>query len=152
MIIRDAQRDDMAELLQLQKTAFISEAELYENFNIQPLIQTLDELIMEYEDSNKYFIVLMKENRIIGSVRAEIKDDICFIQKLIVHPDYQKKGYGKMLMNEIETKFKKYKKFQLFTGEKSDHNIRFYSKLGYRVVGKRKYIDDIHMVFMEKEN
>ena len=40
--IERADFDDLPDILALQKLAFISEAELYNDYNIEPLNQTLD--------------------------------------------------------------------------------------------------------------
>ena len=82
---------DAEEILRLQYAAYQSEAQLNNDFTIQPLTQTLDELHAEYEKC-----VVLKAtlgNEIIGSVRAYADGDTVYIGKLIVHPDHQGKGY-----------------------------------------------------------
>jgi hypothetical protein len=46
--IRKAQIEDMEMILRLQYAAYQSEAEINNDYSIQPLTQTLDELIEEY--------------------------------------------------------------------------------------------------------
>ena len=44
MIVQSAEPGDAAEILELQKLAYHSEAVIYNEFGIPPLIQTLDEM------------------------------------------------------------------------------------------------------------
>ena len=44
MIIEQASAEDAAEILALQKLAYRSEAELYDDYTIPPLTQTLEEM------------------------------------------------------------------------------------------------------------
>ena len=85
--IGTASESDLEEILTLQKLAYISEAEIYNDFSIPPLQQTLEEIRKEYNE--KTFFKAVASGRIVGSVRANVADGICCIGKLIVHPDYQ---------------------------------------------------------------
>jgi hypothetical protein len=46
--IKKASIDDLEEILQLQKQAYISEAELYDDYDIKPLLQTLDDIKQDF--------------------------------------------------------------------------------------------------------
>ena len=50
VIIEPAAVADAAEILDLQKRAFAIEAELYQNQNIPPLTQTLEQIRAEFND------------------------------------------------------------------------------------------------------
>jgi hypothetical protein len=76
----------------------------------------------------------------------------CMIGRLIVHPDYQNRGIGTRLMNEIERCFDEAKRFELFTGHKSERNIALYRKLGYRIFRSEKISGNLTLVYMEKFN
>jgi predicted N-acetyltransferase YhbS len=93
--------------------------------------QTLPQI--EAEFASKVFLKAVQENKIVGSVRASFDNGTCLIGRLIVHPDYQKKGIGTQLMLRTETSFSRAERFELFTGSGSIENIRFYQTLGYRV-------------------
>jgi len=49
MEIIKADFEDLPKILDLQKLAYLSEAKIHNNYSIQPLLQTLDELEMEFE-------------------------------------------------------------------------------------------------------
>jgi ribosomal protein S18 acetylase RimI-like enzyme len=131
MIIQQANIEDAAEILKLQKLAYQSEAKLYNDYSIPPLIQSLAELEAEF-DRQYFFKVSLGDRKIIGSVRAFIRQGTCFIGRLIVHPDFQNQGIGTSLMHEIERCFGHPRRFELFTGHLSVHNLHLYRKLGYR--------------------
>ncbi|MDE2590279.1 MAG: GNAT family N-acetyltransferase, partial [Patescibacteria group bacterium] len=87
---------------------------------------------------------------IIGSVRAFVQGNTCYIGRLAVHPDFQNQGIGSQLVNEIENTFKTCTRFELFTGHKSEKNIRLYQKLGYETFKTEKITEQIILVYLEK--
>jgi len=148
MIIERATISDVQEILTLQKLSYQSEAEIYNDFNISPLIQTLEEMKDEVKD--KYFLKAIVNGKIIGSVRAFVKEETCYIGRLIVHPDFQNQGTGTKLMDKIENFFNKAKRFELFTGHKSKPNIYLYQKLGYSIFRTEKITENLELVYFEK--
>ena len=151
MIIKKAEFSDLEEILQLQKRAYESEAELYNDFDIPPLVQTLKEVENEFE--NHVFLKVVENEKIIGSVRALLIDPkTCYIGKLIVHPDFQNQGIGTNLMIEIENIFKGCEKFELITGHKSTKNLKLYEKLGYKEFKTNKLTENLNLVYLEKIN
>lgn len=92
-IIQKAEYGDLPEILELQYLAYQSEADLFKSRDIPPLKQTLDEVISEYQEG----IILKVKigSRMIGSVRAALKNDTVYIGKLMVHPDFRRMGIGK---------------------------------------------------------
>ncbi len=143
-----AEINDCREILELQQLCYRQEAEIYDDYSIPPLIQTLEELMREFESST--VLKAVHEKRIIGSVRARSNSDSCFIGRLIVHPDFQNKGIGTRLMNEIERRMRTPGRYELFTGEKSAKNLHLYKKLGYEIFKKGSLNDGLIMVFLEK--
>ncbi|MGB9978961.1 GNAT family N-acetyltransferase [Methanobacterium sp.] len=151
MIIKKAEFSDMEEILLLQKLAYKSEAELYNDFNIPPLVQTLEEVEEEFE--NHVFLKVIANRKIIGSIRALLIDPkTCYIGKLIVHPDFQNQGIGTKLMKEIENIFKECERFELITGHKSQKNLRLYKKLGYKKFKTEKLTENLNLVYLKKIN
>jgi ribosomal protein S18 acetylase RimI-like enzyme len=148
MMIERATISDAEEILALQKLAYRSEAEIYNDFNIPPLVQTLESMEQDFE--NQLFLKVLVGGRIIGSVRGYSKDGTCYIGRLIVHPDFQNRGIGTNLMNEIERTLSSCKRFELFTGDRSERNLYLYEKLGYKVFKTAKITDQTNIVFLEK--
>jgi ribosomal protein S18 acetylase RimI-like enzyme len=146
--IDDAQVTDAAEILALQKLCYQREAEIYQDFSIPPLHQTLERLRSEFGDH-----LLLKATdgaRIVGSVRAILRDGTCHIGRLTVHPDRQNQGLGTALMQAIESRFPLAERFELFTGHRSEKNLHLYTKLGYRAFRAMPVSDRMSLVFLEK--
>ena len=94
MEISQAKIDDAEEILTLQKLAYRSEAERYNNYEISPLRQTIDEIKEQFK--SHIFLKAVSEGKIIGTVRACEKNGTCYVGKLAVHPDMQNQGIGKI--------------------------------------------------------
>lgn len=146
--IEKALYEDLEEILALQKLAYRSEAEICNDFGIPPLTQTLEGIREDFV--NQVILKVVLDGRIIGSVRAYEKDGVCYIGRVIVHPDEQNKGIGKYLMKSIEEYFSGCKKYSLFTGKKSARNLYFYSSLGYKQVREEYVNDNLTLVYLEK--
>ena len=146
--ILHADISDAEEILELQKLAYQSEAVIYSDRSIPPLTQTLNEIKKEFAHTT--FLKVCDSGRLIGSVRASNHIGTCEIGRLIVHPDFQRKGIGTLLMSAIEAEFPNVKRFELFTGSKSEGNIRLYERLGYRKLRTDRLSPKVEIVFMEK--
>ena len=149
MIIEQARSEDAEEILALQKIAFRGEAkQYYDDAPLPPLTQTVEDTRSDFE--KKLFLKAVTNKRIVGSVRAFTDGGTCYIEKLVIHPDFQNQGIGTELMNEIEERFKDVNRFEIFTGNKSKKTIYLYQKLGYKSF-EEKPVDNSHsLVFMEK--
>ena len=147
--IASAQLEDMEAVLRLQYTAYQSEAAIHGDYTIQPLRQTLDELIDEFHKG--VILKAVRDGAIIGSVRAYAESDTVYIGKLIVHPNHQGRGLGKRLLAEAEGKLCR-KRFELFTSCKSDRNLHLYEKSGYKRFREETDTAGIRFVYLEKEN
>ena len=152
MNILKAEFNDLEEILKLQYLAYISEAELLDDFNIGPLHQKLEEVQEEYKNG-----IILKainsNNKIICSIRGFIKDNTLYIRKLIVNPSFENKGIGSSLLNEIE-KYGNFSRAELFTSSKSPKNLYFYNKNGYNSF-KEEFISEqsskAKFVYFEKK-
>ncbi len=145
-----AELTDLDKILEMQKEAYIQEAEIYNDFNIQPLTQDIDSLKSEWQKG--IVIKAEKNGQIVGSVRATMVDNVCKIGKLIVKPDYQNQGIGKQLLKEIEKLFDNCSIYELFTGYKSEKNLAIYRKSGYQDC-KEELIDGIlKLIYLQKRN
>lgn len=151
MIIEKADKRDSGEILTLQRFCYISEAEIYSDYSIPPLTQTLDEIKAEFRDY--YFLKALEDGNIIGSVRARISEPgTCYIGRLIVHPYFQNQGIGTLLMREIEKIFHECERWELITGHLSKKNIKLYEKLGYNIFKIEELTLNLNLVYLEKLN
>ena len=148
MRVERATVDDAEEILSLQKLAYQSEAEIYDDFTIPPLTQTLEGIKKDFE--NQMFLKAVENGRIIGSVRAFVKEGTCYVGRLIVHPNFQNQGIGAQLMGRIEEIFKEAPRFEIFTGHRSERNLHLYEKLGYQRFKAVKANEKLTIVYLEK--
>ncbi|MEM9339611.1 MAG: GNAT family N-acetyltransferase [Bacteroidota bacterium] len=150
MEIELAKQVDLEQILALQKACYLEEAELYDDFEIPPLTQTIDSIKVDYQKEK--FLKIESEGKVIGSVRGYIEAGTCKIGRLIVSRDFRNVGLGKRLMKEIESQFDLADRFELFTGHKSDRNLSFYVKLGYSEFTKKRINEKLELIFLEKNN
>jgi ribosomal protein S18 acetylase RimI-like enzyme len=148
VMIKRAKTEDAEEILDLQKLAYQSQAKIYNDYSLPPLTQTLEEVKVDFEDQIVLKATISK--RIIGSVRAYVDEETCYIGRLFVHPDFQNRGIGTELMNAIERTFNEAKRFRLFTGHRSDKSIYLYQKLGYKMIEIKRITDGLSIIHMEK--
>jgi N-acetylglutamate synthase-like GNAT family acetyltransferase len=150
MIIERAVIENAGEILDLQKLAYLSEAEIVDDFTIPPLHQTIDEIRSEFD--HQIFLKVELENRIVASVRCYLEKETCHIGKLIVHPDCQNSGIGTKLLNAAEKQFPDAERYELFTGQKSKKNLHLYEKNSYRLFKTQIVSEKLTLVFLEKIN
>jgi len=146
--IRMASKEDAAAVLALQKLAYQSEARLYNDWAIPPLVQTIESLLEEFAGS--VVLKAMLDDRLVGSVRARLNGDTCEIARLAVHPDLQGRGIGSELLRSIEDRFDNVARYELFTGSKSEANIRLYERHGYKITHTKPMSEKVSFTFMEK--
>lgn len=76
--ILKARISDLPNILELQKKAFRPVAILLNITEIQPMIQTYDELLQEFDES--IILKYIQDCQIVGSVRVYVdKDNICHV-------------------------------------------------------------------------
>lgn len=148
--IEEAGVEDAAEILALQKLAYVSEAEATNDFTIPPLHQTLEEIQAEF--ASQVFLKVEHESKLVGSVRGYVQDGTCYIGKLIVHPQMQNRGMGTRLLKAIERRFAAVRRYELFTGWKSVKNLYLYEKLGYERFKEVKVSEKLTLIYLQKDN
>ncbi len=148
VIIEQASAEDMPEILALQRLAYQEEAAIYNDYSIPPLTQTPEELAADF--ASQVFLKASHEGKLIGSVRAHLQQQNCLIGRLIVHPDFQQRGIGSRLLAAIEQHFHSARRYELFTGHRSERNIALYQRRGYTLFKRQPVTPDLTFVFMEK--
>lgn len=148
VLISRATLEDAEAILALQKRAYQSEARLYDDWAIPPLTQTLPSLMGEIESA----IVLkaVEGCSIVGSVRAGMAGGVCSVGRLIVEPEFQRRGIGSLLLKAIEEAIPGATRFELFTGSRSEGNIRLYRRHGYEIFRREWLSEQVTLVFMSK--
>ncbi len=142
--------DDAGELMTLQRAAYLSEARLHENFELPPLLETAAEVRAAI--ARELVLKALAGTRIVGTVRGRIADGTGYIGRLSVAPDLQGRGIGSRLVAAIEAELAGLaeqaggvERFELFTGPRSEQNVRLYERLGYQRMASAETL-----VFLEK--
>ncbi len=131
-LIAIAKEEDLSEILALQKKAFSIIARIIDRYDIQPLVQTLEETRQEAAEFTVLKYVL--DGRIVGTVRGRMLDGgNCYIGKLAVDPDAHNKGIGRKLMQAIESHFADCRGYELFTSTVTPNTHHLYKSLGYEI-------------------
>lgn len=150
--ISAATGQDAEQIFRLQYLCFQSEAALYGNYRIDPLVQTLDSV--REEVAGDCVFVARLGDEIIGSVHGRITEDgAAAIGKLCVHPRLQGHGIGARLLRAAEDALageRGARTFRLHAGHRSESNLRLYSKVGYQRVGTSQGADGVPMIVLEK--
>jgi len=144
--IEIASKDDAAEILAIQKAAFLGQAKIYKNYELPPLTESLESIEKEFD--NKTFLKALSKGEIIGTLRFWLSD--VTIERNAVKQEYQKKGIETALLKKVEAKVPNANAFHLFTGNISARNIHLYEKTGYRVTGQKTSEQGIDLLYMEK--
>ncbi|MEO9176305.1 MAG: GNAT family N-acetyltransferase, partial [Gaiellales bacterium] len=140
---------DAGELLTLQRAAYVSEGQIYENASIPPLTQTLDELVEDLAGS--IALKAMLGGRIVGTARARLDDGTLHIGRIAVAPDMQGRGIGTALVRALETEHADgAHTFALFTGDSNPANRRLYERLGYRETHDEQLDVGVRVVHLAK--
>ncbi|MQY39013.1 hypothetical protein SRB17_70280 [Streptomyces sp. RB17] len=151
--ISAATEQDAEQIFRLQYLCFQSEAALYGNYRIDPLVQTLDSVRQEVV-SDCVFVARLGEE-VVGSVRGKLAEDgAAAIGTLCVHPRLQGHGIGARLLRAAEAALAAERgatRFRLFTGHRSEGNLRLYRRSGYETVGRSKGADGVEMIILEKQ-
>ena len=146
--IEPARIEDAAEILALQRLAYVREARIYGDFTIPPLAQTLEELSAEF--ASKVFLKALEGGDLVGCVRGHARSGTAYLERLMVHPSHQGRGIGTQLVRAFEQCFPGATRFELFTGHKSAANIVLYRRLGYMPLRQERVNPGLELVYLEK--
>ncbi|MFI8436433.1 GNAT family N-acetyltransferase [Streptomyces sp. NPDC079020] len=151
--ISAATTGDVEQIFKLQYLCFQSEAELYDNYRIDPLVQTLESVRGEVA-ADVVFVARLGEE-VVGSVRGFTdQDGTGQISRLCVHPRLQGHGLGARLLRAAEAGLAEGRsatRFRLHTGHRSENNLRLYRRAGYAQVGDATGADGVRMILLEKD-
>lgn len=140
---------DAGEVLTLQRAAYVSEAQLYGDPSLPPLVQTLPELVTELSNSKGYKAI--RGSRLVGAVRSVVDGDTLRIGRLAVAPDLQGNGLGTALLAAAESDAgPEVTSATVFTGHLSTGNLRLYERNGYVEVRREEVGPGATLVHLRK--
>ncbi|KAA1426280.1 tRNA (guanosine(37)-N1)-methyltransferase TrmD [Nocardioides antri] len=126
---------DAGELLTLQRACWMQEAEANPGAYIPALHESLEDVQAWLREWDTY--VVRRAGRLVAAVRGRVEGPegtAWDIGRIMVAPDLQGQGLGRVLLEHIEAVAPAtVTTYLLFTGEGSLRNQRMYRKAGYRL-------------------
>ena len=83
--IERAEPEDAGEILTVQRAAYVSEAQLYGDPFIPPLVESADQIRRAVETAT--VLVARDGGRIVGAIRGRLSGTTCMVGRLVVAPD-----------------------------------------------------------------
>jgi GNAT superfamily N-acetyltransferase len=148
--IRPIAVTDAGEVLTVQRAAFVQEALIYDDPDMAPLTQTLEQLEAELHDN--LGCVALVGTRLVGAARAVADGDLLLIGRIAIVPDLQGHGIGGILLDALEGRGRRAgcREAELFTGSLSEANIAMYENAGYVRSDRVDQGDGTAQVFLRK--
>lgn len=132
----------------MTRAAYVSEAQLYGDPFIPPLVESVEQVRKVIESG--VVLKAVEGARIVGSVRGQLQGSTCLVGRLVVAPDRQGAGLGTALLTALHEEVAQAEAFDLFTGHLSAGNLRLYRRLGYRETGRERMDDHLTLVHMRR--
>ena len=147
--IRTATAADAAAIAELTHRAFVSQCELYGVTDLPSMADTARTVLNAM--GRGMVLVATLHDQIVGSVRGEMLNGVCLVGRLVVEPERQGAGIGRALASEIEMRFPKAARFEIFTGHLSAGPLHLYESLGYVREREQQVSETVTLVFLSKK-
>jgi len=122
---------DAAELLVLQRACWAQEALANDSLAIPALHESYDDVRTALAEWDTY--VVRRAGRLVAAVRGRLDGTAWDIGRMMVAPDLQGTGLGRRLLAHIQAVAPAgASSYVLFTGVRSERNIRLYKRAGFR--------------------
>lgn len=147
MIIREADKNDLDEILQLY--LYLHEKSIPQDSQL--LRKTWDSII---NDVNHHLIVCEADGKIVASCVCVIIPNLtrnvrpyAFVENVVTQEEYRKKGYATACLNYAKriAEEKNCYKIMLLTGSKEESTLKFYRNAGYNSSDKTAFIQWINI-------
>jgi ribosomal protein S18 acetylase RimI-like enzyme len=117
-----------------------------------PRDDDLDSIPATYLDDGGEFLVGLCDGRLVamGALR-HITDAVAELKRMRVHPAYQRRGFGRLMLTRLEDRARElgYRRLRLDTTVMQTAAQRLYRSAGYREVG-RGQLAGAEVVYFEK--
>jgi len=131
--IRPVRPGDAGELFTLQRACWVQEQQANPGVEIPALVESFDQLRKWIGEG--VVLVAHSHGRLIGAARGRLHGESWAIGRLMVAPDLQGRGLGRILLQRIEEAApESARSLELFTGAGSTRNLKIYRRAGYRLL------------------
>ena len=145
---------DSALIHEMQRIGFRALLDKYQDFDTNPGAETLERVQRRFAtDTADHYLILFANERI-GYIRVQrIGEDACRLSQMFILPDFQGKGYAQEAIRIAESLYPQARKWTLDTIRQESKLCHLYEKMGYRLTGTGKNIQDgMDLVDYAKEN
>ena len=148
MKIEIATIQDVPALLDLQRKAF---GPLCEELGWKDALPLTESLEHAYEEFTKCTTLKVQndEGLIIGSVNGNVTDESLYIGRLMVLPEYQQQGIGKLLFREIQSRLP-HNRAWLCTCQQVRPTYEFYLREGFKPYKSEEIGPGLTWAYLEK--
>lgn len=148
MIIKDYEEEYYDQVIALHKTTMMV-ARAYKGEGIWD--DDLKNILSVYTQNNGEFIVGIDENKIVAmGAFKDNKDEYAEIRRMRVAPEYQGKGFGKIIYEELEKRaISRFNGFILETSEIQVSAQKLYLSVGFKEI-TREIIDSFNASYIRK--
>jgi GNAT superfamily N-acetyltransferase len=145
LVIRAAKYADVSDIAQCVHNAYVHYVPIL-GMKPNPMLDDYGEII-----EHCCVFVIANSDLIMGVIVLEISDEGFLLDNIAVHPKYQGRGLGSLLLDfaEQEAMRNGYSSIYLYTNVKMTENQIIYKKRGY-VEFARRNVNGRHGVFMRK--
>jgi ribosomal protein S18 acetylase RimI-like enzyme len=151
--LRQAKRDDMQTIWQMQVEAFKGLLETYQDYDLSPAAEGPEKVMARFEQPwTKYYFIIAGGKRV-GAIRVVDKQDGSRkrISPIWIMPKYRNKGYAQQAILAAE-KIYGSDHWCLDTILQEEGNLHLYEKLGYHRTGRVDKINErMDIVYYEKD-
>ena len=137
------------ELLKIQKQAFHSDLIKYKDYHTSPASESLDYFFFRMQHSLHYSIFV--DGRLAGGIcLVRQTKDHNYLYRIFLGSEFQNKGLGSKILQELEKQLPKVKKWSLDTPKDNHRNRHFYEKFGYKKTGEQQVNEYLTLINYEK--
>ncbi|NBI29083.1 GNAT family N-acetyltransferase [Chengkuizengella marina] len=145
----DITREEVArEVLKIQLPSYKIEAEMIDFYDIPPLKDNVQTL----QKCDEIFLGYYVGEQLAGAISYEIEASILTICRMIVHPDYFRRGIASALLNYLLDLNLEVKKMIVSTGRDNEPAKKLYQKFGFTEVADIEVVKDVFITKLQRNS
>jgi|SRR3989344_3185379 len=119
---------------------------------VHPWHRDFDNIEEVYFKDGDFIVGEINGQVVASGAFKKVDKEIAEIKRMRVHPDFQHKGFGQEILEELEKRAREkgFKKMKLDTGRKWTSARKFYEKNGYKEAGKHLFSNGYDAILYEK--
>lgn len=152
--IRSGHVDDVKNIHELLLKSFEPYKKYYTKDSFNATVLSCDEIKKRINQHDSDILVTILDNQIIGTVSLlKRNQDFLYICSMVVHPDFQRRGIGRLILDNIcnIAEKKRIKLLVLESYEPLDKAVKFYKKFGFKRTNKIRDYFGIEIFEMIKD-